>query len=142
MEIEEVDRSSSGTTVTESGFLWNQEVRRKMVKEVAHVMEVRNGLLAIALVYPMVRFSLRNNTEGRRKTMLNTPRVYSAADVFHGVFRSKLGDIVREVQYVDREEEIRISGFLSLEPHHVHGHVQEEGQGDEGDHHHCPAIPV
>ena len=104
VEIEEVDRSSSGTTVTESGFLWNQEVRRKMVKEVADVMEARNGLLAIALVYPMVRFSLRNNTEGRRKNMLNTPRVYSAADVFHGVFRSKLGDIVREVQHEDREE--------------------------------------
>ena len=35
-----------------SGFLWNQEVRRKMGKGVADVMEVRNGLLAIALVYP------------------------------------------------------------------------------------------
>ena len=53
--MEEIDRSSSGTTVTVSGFLWIQEVRRKMVKEVAEIMEVRNGLLAIALVYPMVR---------------------------------------------------------------------------------------
>lgn len=41
--------------MTVSGFLWNQEVRRKMVKEVAEIMEVRNGLLAIALVYPMAR---------------------------------------------------------------------------------------
>jgi hypothetical protein len=40
--------------VTVSGFLWNQEVRRKMVK-VAGIMEVRNGLQAIALVYPMAR---------------------------------------------------------------------------------------
>ena len=53
--MEEIDRSSSGTTVTEFGFLWIQEVRRKMVKEVAEIMEVRNGLLAIALVYPMAR---------------------------------------------------------------------------------------
>ena len=37
--MEEIDRTSSGTTVTVSGFLWNQEVRRKMVKEVADVME-------------------------------------------------------------------------------------------------------
>lgn len=53
-----------------------------MVKEVADVMEVRNGLLAMALVYPMVRFSLRKNTDGRRKVVLNTPRVESAAEVF------------------------------------------------------------
>ena len=53
--MEEIDRSSSGTTVTVFGFLWIQEVRRKMVKEVAEIMEVRNGLLAIALVYPMER---------------------------------------------------------------------------------------
>jgi hypothetical protein len=33
---------------------------------VADVMEVRNGLLAIALIYPRVRFSFRNDTEGRR----------------------------------------------------------------------------
>ena len=53
--MEEIDRSSSGTTVTVSGFLYIQEVRRKMVKEVTEIMEVRNELLAIALVYPMVR---------------------------------------------------------------------------------------
>ena len=54
-----------------SGFLWNQELRRKMVKEVADVMEVRNGLLANALVYPMVKFSLMNDREGRRRMVLN-----------------------------------------------------------------------
>ena len=56
--MEEIDRSSSGTTVTVFGFLWIQEVRRKMVKEVAEIMEVRNGLLAIALVYPIMRMNL------------------------------------------------------------------------------------
>jgi DNA mismatch repair ATPase MutL len=64
VDIEEIDRLSSGTTVTMSGFLWNQEVRRKIVKEVAYVKEVRNGMLAIALIYPMEKFSLRNDTEG------------------------------------------------------------------------------
>ena len=58
--------------VTVSGFLCNQEVRRKMVKEVADVMEVNIGLLATALVHPIVRFSLRNDTEGMRKDVLNT----------------------------------------------------------------------
>ena len=53
--MDEIDRSSSGTTVTVSGFLYIQEVRRKMVKEVTEIMEVRNELLAIALVYPMVK---------------------------------------------------------------------------------------
>jgi DNA mismatch repair ATPase MutL len=50
--------------------------------------------------------------------MLNTSRVDSAAEVFHGVFGSKLGDSVREVQYGSREERIKISGFLSLSLHH------------------------
>ena len=59
--------------------------------------------------------SLRNEMEGRRKVMLNTPSV----EVFHGVFGSQLGDSVREVQYEDREEEIKISGFLFLSPHHT-----------------------
>ena len=68
--MEEIDMSCS-RTVTVSGFLWNQELRRKMVKEVADVMEVRNGLLANALVYPMVRFSLMNDREGRRRMVLN-----------------------------------------------------------------------
>ena len=49
--MDEIDRSSSGTAVTVFGFLWIQEVRRKMVKEVAEIMEVRNGLL----VYPVSR---------------------------------------------------------------------------------------
>ena len=39
VNMEEIDRTSSGTTVTVSDFLRNQEVRRKMVKEVADVME-------------------------------------------------------------------------------------------------------
>ena len=94
-----------------------EERQEEMVKEVADVMEVKNGLLAIALDYPMVRFSLRNDTEGRRKMVLNTPRVDCAAEVFRGVFGSKLGDSVRELQY--EEEEIKISGFLSLSPHHT-----------------------
>ena len=93
-----------------SGFLWNQELRRKMVKEVADVMEARNGLLANALVYPMVRFSLRNDREGRM--VLNTLRVDSSVEVFGGVFGSQLGDSVREVQYEDREEQITVSGFF------------------------------
>ena len=50
---------------------------------------------------------------------MNTPRVDSAAEVFCGVFGSKLGDSVREVQCEDREEKIKISGFLSLTPHHT-----------------------
>ena len=66
--MEEIDMSCS-RTVTVSGFL--QELRRKMVKEVADVMEVRNGLLVNALVYPMVRFSLMNDREGRRRMVLN-----------------------------------------------------------------------
>ena len=45
---------------------------------------------------------------------MNTLRV-----VFHGVFGDKLGDSVREAQYEDREEEIKISGFFSLSPHHT-----------------------
>ena len=39
VDMEEIDRTSSGTTVTVSDFLRNQEVRRKMVKEAADVME-------------------------------------------------------------------------------------------------------
>ena len=101
--MEEIDMSCS-RTVTVSGFL--QELRRKMVKEVADVMEVRNGLLANALVYPMVRFSLRNDREGRRKMVLNTLRVDSSVEVFCGVFDNKLGD---SVQY-------EVSGFLSSPP--------------------------
>ncbi len=74
-EREKTWRSEScSRTVTVSGFLWNQELRRKMVKEVADVMEARNGLLANALVYPMMRFSLRNDreAEGRMRMVLNT----------------------------------------------------------------------
>ena len=46
-----------------------------------------------------------------------TPRVDSAVC---GVFDSKLGDSsVMEVQYKDRKEQIKISGFLSLSPHYT-----------------------
>ena len=45
--MEEIDRSSSGTTVTVFGFLWIQEVRRKMVKEVAEIMEVHNVFFSL-----------------------------------------------------------------------------------------------
>ena len=82
-----------------------------MVKEVEYVMEVRDGLLALA--YPMVRFSLMNDREGRRKMGLNTLRVDSSVEVFCGVFDNKLGD---SVQYEDREEQLKVSGFLSSPP--------------------------
>ena len=59
--------------------------------------------------------SLRNDMEGRRVGDVNTLRV----GVSHGVFGGKLGDSVREAQYEDREEEIKISGFFSLSPHHT-----------------------
>ena len=59
--------------------------------------------------------SLRNDMEGRRVGDVNTPRV----GVSHGVFGGKLGDSVREAQYEDREEEIKISGLFSLSPHHT-----------------------
>ena len=106
--MEEIDMSCS-RTVTVSGFLWNQELRRKMVKEVADVIEARNGLLANALVYPMVRFSLRNGREGRRRMVLNTLRVGSSVEVL-------LRDSVREVQHEDSEEQIKVSGLLSSPP--------------------------
>ena len=35
------------------------------------------------------------------------------------MFGSKLGDSVMEVQYKDRKEQIKISGFLSLSPHYT-----------------------
>ena len=51
---EGINKTSSGTTVTVSGFLWNLEARRNMVKEVADLVEMNTGLLATALVDPMV----------------------------------------------------------------------------------------
>ena len=53
--------------------------------------------------------------EGRRVGDVNIPRV----GIFHGVFGGKIEDSVREAQYEDREEEIKISGLFSLSPHHT-----------------------
>ena len=79
-------------------------------------------LLTLARAWPQLSLlmgqnclSLRNDMEGRRVGDVNTPRV----EVFHGVIGGKLGDSVREAQYEDREEEIMISGFFSLFPHHT-----------------------
>ena len=69
--------------------------KRGILRNIHPWVEVKTVLLATALVHPMVRFSLRNDTEGRRETMLSTPRVDTAALVFCGVLGSKLGDSVR-----------------------------------------------
>ena len=118
VEMEDVRRKSCGTTVTVSGFLWNQDIRRKMVREVVDVIEIKYNLIAFALIYPMVKFILTQDTEGTRKTMLNTQRGNSPIEVFCGVYGLNDG-VLKEVQVEDTDSRISISGFLCLDPHHT-----------------------
>ena len=55
--VEEVvpPKSSSGTKVTVTGFLWNREARRLSVREAADMSKLKRGLMAFALARPGVR---------------------------------------------------------------------------------------
>ena len=87
-----------------------------MVNEVANVIEIKYRLMAVALVYPMVKFILSHDMEGKRKTMLNTKRANSPAEVFCGIIGCRLDGSA--VQTKDTDKKISISGFLCLVPHH------------------------
>ena len=57
---------------------------------------------------------------GRKKTMLNTQRENSPAEVFCGIIGCRLDDgVVKAVQTKDTDKKISISGFLYLVPHHT-----------------------
>ena len=90
-------------------------MRRKLVSEVADVVKVRTGLLGLALIYPMVRFSLRDDTAGCSKMILSTKRGESSLDVFSALFPT-----LREAaEIVDlTESQVRVTGLLSRESHH------------------------
>ena len=63
--------------------------------------------MAVALVYPMVKFILTHDKEGTRKTILNTRRSKSPAEVFCGIIGVSLDNgVVKAVQTEDTEKKI------------------------------------
>ena len=79
----EKTRKCHGSTVTVDGFLWNLRIRRKLVREVSSLSQIKRGLLCLSFLNPSVKYSLRNDTNGARDLVLNsTDRGNCAAEVF------------------------------------------------------------
>ena len=54
------ERSTAGTTVTVTGFLYLQPVRRKMVNHLVDLEDIKKSLSVIALSHPALSVSLRD----------------------------------------------------------------------------------
>ena len=71
---EESERKCPGTTVTVYGYLWNMPVRRKLIKEISSLSVIKRALYCFSVLHPDVRFSLRNDTNGKRDLIINQLR--------------------------------------------------------------------
>ena len=107
-------RSSVGTTVTVHDFFYNLPVRRKGISEILELEKVRKAVECIALVNPVISFSVRNDKFG--KCILQTHKSQSVLTSFGHIFGSEKALAMQGVLVT--EGCFKVSGFISTEGHH------------------------
>ncbi|KAF4522228.1 hypothetical protein B566_EDAN009072 [Ephemera danica] len=106
-------RPCHGTTVTALDFLYNMPVRRKRIKETLDFEEMKLQLESLAMMYPNVSISLRN--EATKKLLLQTRKCASTVEVFRNFYGSSLANSLCPLHHVDNNMEI--TGFIGKEVH-------------------------
>ena len=114
-------RRCHGSTVTVDGFLWNLRIRRKVVREVSSLCQIKRGLLCLAFLNPSVKYSLRNDTNGARDLVVSTDRGNCAAEVFvKTLVGSETGLNLTPKEFIleCQDTSTRIFGLICSESYH------------------------
>ena len=107
-------RPSVGTTVSVHGFFYNMPVRRKMISESLELERVRRAVQCIALVNPLISFTIRNDASSQ--CVLQTYKTSSILNNFAIFFGSDKVVTMEKVAHAHKG--FNLSGFISKNGHH------------------------
>ena len=108
----DVPRPCTGTTVTAFDLFHNMPVRRKRLNEALEMEAIRYRLSGLALMWPRVSFSLRDDSAGN--VILQTHKCSGVAATFSNIFTPARARKLMEIEGV-QDDEFKISGLVSIE---------------------------
>ncbi|KAI8784610.1 DNA mismatch repair protein Mlh3 [Biomphalaria glabrata] len=106
-----VPRPSHGTTVTVHNLFYNLPVRRKCFKEGLEMERIRYRLAGIAIMWPQISFSLRDDSIGH--VILQTHKCNGLAAAFSTIFPVAKSRNMSEVSI--EQDEFKLSGIVSTD---------------------------
>ena len=104
-------RPGPGTTVTTRNLFYNLPVRRKTLNEGVELEKIRVRVAGLALMWPAVSFSLRDDVTGN--VILQTRKCSSVLENFSSIFGAARVKHMREVEA--QNQIFKISGYISRE---------------------------
>ncbi|XP_070181587.1 uncharacterized protein [Littorina saxatilis] len=104
-------RPGRGTTVTAHNLFYNLPVRKKLVKEGLELEKIRYRVAGLALIWPLVSFSLRDDITGN--VILQTRKCSGLLATFSSLFGGARAKHMREVWM--KGGEFKVSGYVSRE---------------------------
>ncbi|KAJ7345009.1 hypothetical protein JRQ81_000959 [Phrynocephalus forsythii] len=110
----ELNRPSTGTTVTVCSLFHHLPVRRKCMDSLLELERVRHKVEAISLIHPSVSFSLRNDTSC--SVVLQLSKTKDMCSRFSQIYGLSKSQKLREINY--KSGGFEISGFISSEGHY------------------------
>lgn len=104
-------RPGAGTTVTARDIFYNLPVRKKKLNEGLELERIRFRLAGIALIWPQISFSLRDDVTGN--IILQTHKSSGVMSTFSSLFGGARAKSMREVKA--ESETFKVSGYISRE---------------------------
>ncbi|KAH9496180.1 hypothetical protein Btru_012215 [Bulinus truncatus] len=106
-----VPRPSHGTTVTAHNMFYNLPVRRKCLNEGLEMERIRYRMAGLAIMWPQISFSLRDDTTGH--VILQTHKCNSIIAAFSAIFPVAKSRNLSEVLL--EKDEFKLSGVVSTD---------------------------
>ncbi|XP_012580178.1 PREDICTED: DNA mismatch repair protein Mlh3 isoform X1 [Condylura cristata] len=110
----ELNRPSTGTTVTVYNLFYRLPVRRKCMDPRLEFEKVRQRIEALSLVHPSISFSLRNDVSG--SMVLQLPKTKDICSRFCQIYGLGKSQKLKEMKF--KYKEFELSGYISSEAHY------------------------
>ena len=104
-------RPGSGTTVTARNLFYNLPVRKKSLNEGLELEKIRFRVAGLALMWPLISFSLRDDVTGN--VVLQTHKCSGILATFSSLFGGARAKHMREVK--TQNDIFQVSGYVSRE---------------------------
>ncbi|XP_048217779.1 DNA mismatch repair protein Mlh3 isoform X2 [Perognathus longimembris pacificus] len=110
----DLNRPSTGTTVTVYNLFYQLPVRRKCMDPRLEFETVRQRIEALSLMHPSISFSLRNDVSG--SMVLQLPKTKNICSRFCQIYGLSKSQKLKEIKF--KYKEFELSGYISSEAHY------------------------